>query len=72
MNPLQPRFEPTRAAALAALERVSPTAYAGSRNHLMGAATQLSPYFTHGLLSQREAYGWLHQRSPLQHKRLHK
>ena len=70
MNPLSPHFEPTRAAAWAALERVQPHAYAGSRNHLMGAATQLSPYFTHGLLSQREAFDFLHQRSTLhpQHK----
>ena len=70
MNPLSPHFEPTRAAAWAALERVQPHAYAGSRNHLMGAATQLSPYFTHGLLTQREAFDFLHQRSPLhpQHK----
>lgn len=70
MNRLQPHFEPTRGAALEALALVSPQAYAGSRNHLIGDATQLSPYFTHGLLSQREAYAFLNQRSPLhpQHK----
>lgn len=70
MNPLLPTFEPNRAAALRALERVLPQAYAGSRNHLLGAATQLSPYFTHGLLTPREAFDFLHQRTPLhpQHK----
>ncbi|MDP3521111.1 MAG: FAD-binding domain-containing protein [Hydrogenophaga sp.] len=70
MNPLLPTFEASRAAALQALARVSPQAYAVSRNHLLGAATALSPYFTHGLLTQREVFDFLHQRSPLhpQHK----
>ena len=65
-----PHFEPTRAAAQHALAAVRPEAYAGSRNHLNGAVTQLSPYFTHGLLSQREAFDFLHHRAPLhpQHK----
>ena len=65
-----PHFEPTRAAAQHALAAVRPEAYSGSRNHLNGAVTQLSPYFTHGLLSQREAFDFLHHRAPLhpQHK----
>lgn len=65
-----PHFEPTRAAAQDALAAVRPEAYSGSRNHLNGAVTQLSPYFTHGLLSQREAFDFLHHRAPLhpQHK----
>jgi deoxyribodipyrimidine photo-lyase len=50
----EPVFEPTREAALAALERVNPARYAATRNHLDGAVTRLSPWLTHGLLTVNE------------------
>jgi deoxyribodipyrimidine photo-lyase len=40
-----------RIAALAALERIRPAAYARSRNFLDGAVTRLSPYLRHGIVS---------------------
>ena len=43
-----------RAAALAALGRIRPGAYARSRNFLDGAVTRLSPYVRHGVLSLAE------------------
>ncbi len=42
---------PTLAAARARLAAVDVAAYAGTRNHLQGAVTCLSPYITHGLLT---------------------
>ena len=67
-----PGFIPDVASMLAndLFDQVQPQAYAISRNHLLGAATQLSPYFTHGLLTPRAAYEALNQRCPLhpQHK----
>jgi deoxyribodipyrimidine photo-lyase len=62
------RFEPTVQSAQARLTAVQPDAYARTRNHLDGAATGLSPYLTHGLLSLREAYDTLHARHPLDPK----
>ncbi len=44
-------FEPTLAAARAALAAVNPAQYARTRNALGGAVTRLSPYITHSLLS---------------------
>ena len=63
-------FPPTRAAALARLAAVRPSAYASSRNHLDGAVTRLSPYLTHGLLSLPEVAAAVAARHalPLQHK----
>ena len=51
---MTPLFPPSRAAALARLAAVRPSAYASSRNQLGGAVTRLSPYLTHGLLSLPE------------------
>ncbi len=47
-----------RIAALAALDRVDPVAYARSRNHLHGAVTRLSPYLRHGCLALNEVREW--------------
>lgn len=46
-----PDLAPTMEAARARLAAVDPAAYANTRNHLQGAATCLSPYVTHGLLT---------------------
>jgi deoxyribodipyrimidine photo-lyase len=43
-----------RAAAEAAMSRIEPERYAGSRNFLDGAVTRLSMYIRHGLLSLAE------------------
>jgi len=61
---------PTRGAALARIARVQPAAYARTRNHLDGAVTGLSPYLTHGLVTQREVLAGVLQREslPVQHK----
>ncbi len=61
----QQTFEPTRRAALQRLEGVQPASYARSRNALDGAVTGLSPYFTHGVLSLKEAAQTIHARHPL-------
>ena len=58
-------FPPTRKAALARLAAVRPDDYARTRNHLDGAVTRLSPYFTHGLLTLPEALGRLRERHAL-------
>lgn len=53
-------FAPTRCAALRRVLRVNPAAYARTRNHLDGAVTGLSPYFTHGFLTEAEVFAaWL-------------
>lgn len=49
-------FPPTRIAALRRLLGVDPTTYARTRNHLDGAVTGLSPYFTHGFITEAEAF----------------
>ncbi|MCA1926706.1 MAG: hypothetical protein LDL16_10565 [Thiobacillus sp.] len=49
-------FPPTRLAALRRLLGVDVAAYARTRNHLNGAVTGLSPYFTHGWLTEAEAF----------------
>ncbi|WP_295587599.1 deoxyribodipyrimidine photolyase [uncultured Lamprocystis sp.] len=61
---------PTCGAALARIARVRPAAYARTRNHLDGAVTGLSPYLTHGLVTQRDVLAGVLQREPLpvQHK----
>jgi deoxyribodipyrimidine photo-lyase len=61
---------PTRAAALAALARVRPAAYARTRNHLEGAVTGLSPWLTHGVLTLPEVLAQVLARGalPVQHK----
>jgi deoxyribodipyrimidine photo-lyase len=64
--PAGARPAPTREAALARLAAVDPGAYARTRNHLAGAATGLSPYLTHGLLSVPECLAAL--ALPVQHK----
>ncbi|NBT14078.1 MAG: hypothetical protein EBS56_10965, partial [Planctomycetia bacterium] len=43
-----------RAAALARLTRIDPTAYARTRNHTGGAVTGLSPWIRHGVLGLAE------------------
>ncbi|TAG77801.1 MAG: deoxyribodipyrimidine photo-lyase [Burkholderiales bacterium] len=48
-------MEGGRSAALRALGRVDPVAYARTRNHLDGKVTRLSPYFRHGVLTLAEA-----------------
>jgi len=58
-------FEPTHRAARQRLEVVQPASYARSRNTLDGAVTGLSPYFTHGLLTPKEAARNIHARYPL-------
>ena len=58
-------FEPSHAAALRRLDAVDLAAYARSRNALDGAATQLSPYLTHGVLTMHEATARLAARYPL-------
>ncbi len=47
-------FPPTREEALARIGSVKPAEYAGTRNALNGAVTQLSPYITHGFVSLPE------------------
>lgn len=49
-------FVPSRFAALRRLVRVNPAAYARTRNFLSGAVSGLSPYFTHGFVSEAEAF----------------
>jgi hypothetical protein len=44
-------------ATLARLAAVRPSDYARTRNHLVGAITQLSAYVTHGLLTEPEMLG---------------
>ncbi|WP_409432228.1 FAD-binding domain-containing protein [Litorimonas sp. RW-G-Af-16] len=43
-----------RKAAHAKLDTMKPAAYGGSRNHVDGAVTRLSPYIRHGVLSLSE------------------
>lgn len=56
------RFPPTRIAALRQLLGVNAAAYARTRNHLDGAVTGLSPYFTHGFITEAEAFAAWRQR----------
>jgi deoxyribodipyrimidine photo-lyase len=56
---------PTTSAALARVDRISPAAYARTRNHLDGAVTGLSPYLTHGLVTLPQVLAQLLQREPL-------
>ena len=42
---------PARAAAMARIAAVQPSAYARTRNHLDGAVTGLSPWVTHGVVT---------------------
>ncbi|HQS99863.1 MAG: hypothetical protein B7Y26_03385 [Hydrogenophilales bacterium 16-64-46] len=49
-------FPPSRVAALRRLLGVNPVAYARTRNYLDGAVTGLSPYFTHGFVTEAEAF----------------
>jgi deoxyribodipyrimidine photo-lyase len=65
MDVMQTTVEPTRDAALAALARVRPAAYARSRNHLEGAVTGLSPWLTHGLLTLPEVLAAVLRQGPL-------
>ena len=58
-------FEPTLAAAHAALAAVRPADYARTRNALDGAVTRLSPYITHGLLTLPEVLAAVTAREPL-------
>ena len=44
-------LKPTRAAAMERVGRIRPADYARTRNDLGGAATGLSPYLTHGLVT---------------------
>jgi deoxyribodipyrimidine photo-lyase len=71
-RPLRPTEgpEPTLAAARARIEALRPAAYARTRNALDGAVSGLSPYITHGFVSQAEVLAGVHARHPLtvQHK----
>jgi deoxyribodipyrimidine photo-lyase len=60
-----PDFEPTREAALARLAAVRPADYARTRNHLDGAVTRLSPYITHGVLTEQEVLRGVLAQGPL-------
>ncbi|MGL4575875.1 MAG: FAD-binding domain-containing protein [Burkholderiaceae bacterium] len=60
-----PRFVPTRAAALDAVRAVDPQRYARTRNFLDGDVTRLSPYITHGLLSVPEVIAIVQSRFKL-------
>ncbi len=53
-------FEPTLVAAQRRLLAVRPSDYARTRNHLDGAATKLSPYLTHGMLTVPQVLATLH------------
>lgn len=68
--PTLTEFPPTLEAARQRLAAVRPSEYARTRNHLEGAVTGLSPYFTHGLLTLPQALGELARRHRLdpQHK----
>lgn len=48
-------FPTTDDAWQARLDQLDPALYAKTRNHLQGDVSRLSPYFTHGFLSLREA-----------------
>jgi deoxyribodipyrimidine photo-lyase len=47
------------------LEALDPKRYAVTRNHLQGSVSGLSPYFTHGFLSLREAVDTIRERERL-------
>jgi deoxyribodipyrimidine photo-lyase len=59
-------FEPTPQAAAQRLAAVRKSDYARTRNHLDGAVTKLSPYFTHGFLHIPDAMRALNP--PREHK----
>ena len=59
-------FEPTLAAAHAALAAVRPADYARTRNALDGAVTELSPYITHGMLTLPEVLAAVAAREPIE------
>ena len=59
------QFEPTFNEALRRLSALHPGEYARSRNALDGAVSGLSPYFTHGVVSMRQAMAHLSQRHRL-------
>lgn len=59
-------FPATDAAWRERLETLRPDEYARSRNHLNGAVSYLSPYFTHGFLSLQDAVDQVRQRHRLQ------
>ncbi len=48
------RFDPTREAATARIAKISPSAYARTRNALDGEVSGLSPYLTHGIVNLPE------------------
>lgn len=58
-------FPATDGAWKSRLESLDPKLYAATRNHLRGAVSGLSPYFTHGFLSLREAVDAIRQRERL-------
>ncbi len=58
-------FPPTDDAWQARLDRLDVRRYAASRNHLEGAVTGLSPYFTHGYLTLAEAVSHVRVRQRL-------
>jgi deoxyribodipyrimidine photo-lyase len=58
-------FMPTDDAWIGRLNGLDPRAYAATRNHLNGAVSGLSPYFTHGFLSIKEAVDSIRKRTTL-------
>ena len=58
-------FPPTDRAWQSRLEALDPKRYAATRNHLLGAVSGLSPYFTHGFLSSGEAVDKIRERTGL-------
>ncbi len=67
---MQAEFLPTMAAAQARIQAVQPDLYANTRNTIGGAVTCLSPYITHGFVTQVDVLDGVHQRHPMhpQHK----
>lgn len=59
------QFEPSDASVVERLSALEPSTYAATRNSLQGAVSGLSPYFTHGFLSLREAVDRIRERARL-------
>ena len=59
------KLPPSRHAALQRVAAVQPHDYARTRNHINGAVTGLSPYFTHGLITLHDALASVLDREPL-------
>lgn len=56
---------PARAAAMARIAAIQPSAYARTRNHLDGAVTGLSPWVTHGVVTLHDVLAEVLRGHPL-------